>query len=173
MSVVASILKTSPVAWLMKSEPDVYSIDDLQRDREEFWEGVRNYQARNFMRDHMKPGDFAFFYHSRVKPPAIAGLMKITKVAIPDDTALDPQNEYYDPKHLEHQPRWFGVNVLFLKKFETPLTLPYLREDHILKDMLLLQKGSRLSVQPVLINHFYHICQSAQITPKDIEGWTS
>src|SRR6059058_1033564 len=103
--------------WLMKSEPDVFSIDDLARDRSSLWEGVRNYQARNFMRDQMKPGDWALFYHSNAKPSGIAGIMEIKRVRVPDPAALKPQSHYFDPKATAKQPIWYCVEVEFYCKF--------------------------------------------------------
>src|SRR5690606_17593040 len=103
--------------WLMKSEPGSYSIDDLQRDTRTSWEGVRNYQARNFMRDDMRPGDGVLFYHSGANPPGVAGLAKIARAAYPDPTALDPDSHYYDPKATKEDPRWVMVDIEFVEKF--------------------------------------------------------
>lgn len=135
--------------WLMKCEPEAYSIDDLKRDKESHWEGVRNYQARNFMRDEMKVGDIAFFYHSNAKPSGIVGLMKVSKKAYPDHFALDPKSKYYDPKATKDNPRWHMVNVRYMKKFPKVLSLAELKEIKGLEDMMVLKKGSRLSIQPV------------------------
>ncbi|RME15925.1 MAG: EVE domain-containing protein [Bdellovibrio sp.] len=140
--------------WLMKSEPDVYSIDDLKRDKVTFWDGVRNYQARNFMRDQMQEGDEVLFYHSNAKPPGVVGLAKIVKVGIPDPTAFDPQSEYFDPKSSPENPRWYGVEVQFLEKWKAPVTLEEIKKHPQLKNMLVAQKGQRLSVQPVEASHF-------------------
>ncbi len=135
--------------WLVKSEPDVYSIDDLQRDRQTCWDGVRNYQARNFIRDDMKLGDGVLFHHSNATPPGIVGIAKICREAYPDHTQFDPKSDYHDPKSKPEAPTWLMVDVEFVAKFEAPLELPMLREQKSLEKMLLLQKGQRLSVMPV------------------------
>ena len=142
--------------WLMKSEPDTFSIDDLkQRPKStEHWDGVRNYQARNFMRDEMKKGDLVLFYHSSCKVPGVAGIAKIVKEAYPDHTAFDKNSNYYDPKSSEENPRWFMVDVKFEKKFKKVLTLKELKTFEELKEMKLLQKGSRLSIMPVTKDEF-------------------
>lgn len=137
--------------WLMKSEPDSYSIDHLakkpkQTDR---WEGVRNFQVRNMLRDQIKPGDLAFFYHSSCKIPGIAGVMEVVSAGYPDPTALNPESHYYDPKSTADAPRWFMVDVRLLKKFPQVIPLTELRQHSQLSDMLLLKKGSRLSITPV------------------------
>ncbi len=143
--------------WLMKSEPETYSIDDLQKDKKSDWEGVRNYQARNFMRDDMKAGDLALFYHSNAKPSGIAGICRITKTGIPDYTSWDPNSKYYDPKTDPDSPRWIMVEVQFVKKFPEVIPLSDLRNDPSLKEMLILQKGSRLSITPLKKKDFDHI----------------
>lgn len=137
--------------WLLKSEPEAYSIDDLKADpkHHEPWDGVRNYQARNMMRDEMKKGDLAFFYHSNCKPPGIVGIMKIVKEGYPDKTALDPKSKYYDPKHTADSPRWYHVDVQYQKKFKNIISLETLKQNPALKNMPLLRKGNRLSVMPV------------------------
>lgn len=137
--------------WLMKSEPDSYSIDHLakkpkQTDR---WEGVRNFQVRNMLRDQIKPGDLAFFYHSSCKIPGIAGVMEVVSAGYPDPTALNPESHYYDPKSTADAPRWFMVDVRLLKKFPQVIPLTELRQHPQLSGMLLLKKGSRLSITPV------------------------
>jgi predicted RNA-binding protein with PUA-like domain len=134
--------------WLMKSEPDVFSIDDLAKKKREHWDGVRNYQARNFMRDEMKVGDEVLFYHSNAKPPGVAGLARVVKEGYPDHTAWNPKSDYHDPKSTPNAPRWFMVDVEFVEKFSSFLSLDALREVPGLEDMVLLQR-SRLSVQPV------------------------
>lgn len=136
--------------WLLKSEPSVFSIDDLARSPKQTtcWEGVRNYQARNFLRA-MKVGDQAFFYHSNADPPAIVGLVIVAQAAYPDAHAWDPRSKYFDSKSTKKDPRWWMVDVRFMQKFETPLTLESLRGVKGLEQMELLRKGSRLSVQPV------------------------
>ncbi len=140
--------------WLMKCEPEAYSIEDLEKDKRTFWEGVRNYQARNFMRDKMKKGDLAFFYHSNAKPSGIVGLMEICKEGHLDPTALDKNSKYYDPKSTRDKPIWYGVEVCFLKKFPSLISLNDLRKIEGLEKMGVLQKGSRLSIQPVTPQEF-------------------
>ena len=136
--------------WLMKSEPDEFSIDDLVKARQQTtpWFGVRNYQARNYMRDDMRPGDRAFFYHSSCAEPGIAGIVEIARPAYPDATQFDPKSAYYDPKSTRENPRWQNVDVKLLRK--TPLvTLPMLRETKGLENMVVLRRGNRLSITPV------------------------
>lgn len=135
--------------WLMKSEPNVYSIDDLKVDTTTQWEGVRNYQARNFMRDDMKIGDKVLFYHSNAKPPGIAGLAEVCKLAYPDHFAFDPKSKYYDPKSSPDKPIWQMVDVKFEKKFNNLISLPDIKENENLQTMVVIQKGSRLSIQKV------------------------
>jgi predicted RNA-binding protein with PUA-like domain len=139
--------------WLMKSEPGSYSIDDLARDGETCWNSVRNYQARNFMRDDMKVGDRVLFYHSSVSPPGIAGVAEISRAGYPDHTALDPDDEYYDPKATRDEPRWYMVDIRFVEKFDDLLPLEMLRQTRALDGMLVTGK-SRLSVQPVDARHY-------------------
>ena len=146
--------------WLMKSEPDVYSIDDLRRDGTECWEGVRNYQARNFMRE-MAVGDLAIFYHSNAKPPGAAGVCKIVRAAYPDDTQFDGKSKYYDPKSKPEDPRWSMVDVRFVERFDQVVSLRDLKDDAKLEGMRVTQKGSRLSVQPVDKSHFKRVLQLA------------
>ncbi len=138
----------------MKCEPEAYSIDDLRKDRTSHWEGVRNYQARNFMRDDMKKGDLAFYYHSNAKPPGIVGLMEVSKESYPDFTARDPETRYFDPKATEEKPIWHMVEVRFIKKFPSIISLDDLRSIKGLEKMMVLKKGSRLSIQPVLEKEF-------------------
>lgn len=137
--------------WLMKSEPDAYSIDHLAAEPGgvDHWDGIRNYQARNFMRDGMTPCDQAFFYHSNCKEPGIAGIMEIAKAAYPDHTVFDPESNYFDPKSDPDNPRWLMVDVRFVRKFDRPVTLRVLREVPALKEMRLLARGNRLSIMPV------------------------
>ena len=134
----------------MKSEPESFSIDDLMKAKKHTtcWDGVRNYQARNFMRE-MKAGELAFFYHSNANPPSIVGIVEIVRAGYPDHTAFDPDDHHYDPKSLPANPRWDMVDVKFVSAFETPLSLNELRENSTLQGMELLRTGSRLSVQPV------------------------
>lgn len=147
--------------WLMKSEPDVYSIDRLEADGSTCWEGVRNYQARNFMQE-MKVGDRVLFYHSNANPPGIAGVAEVVREAYPDHVAFDPASTYHDPASTPEKPRWFMVDVGFVEKFARLLPLPELRDDPALDGMELLRKGSRLSVQPVSAEHFEHVLALAR-----------
>ena len=147
--------------WLLKSEPHVYSIDDMKAQQEGIWEGVRNYQARNFMRE-MRVGDLAIFYHSSAKPPGAAGLIRITKAAFPDPTQFDPKSPYFDAKsHAGNQdgkpPRWDCVGVKFVEKFDAEIALADLKANPTLEDMLVTRKGSRLSVTPVDKTHFNEV----------------
>ncbi len=137
--------------WLMKSEPSAFSLDDLRRrpKRTEHWDGVRNYQARNFMRDDMQKGDLAFFYHSSCPEPGIAGIVEITRPAYPDHTAWNPDSGHFDPKSSPHNPIWYMVDVRFVSAFEQPILLERLRRQPALRGMQLLKRGSRLSVMPV------------------------
>ncbi|MEM7017451.1 MAG: EVE domain-containing protein [Pseudomonadota bacterium] len=135
--------------WLMKSEPEEFSIDDLEKKDFEPWDGVRNYQARNMMRDDMKKGDQVFFYHSNCKPPGIAGVMEVVKESYPDPTAFDPDDKHYDPKSKPENPTWYLVDVGFVKKFDDLIPLEELKQHKKLKDFRLIQRGNRLSVMPV------------------------
>jgi predicted RNA-binding protein with PUA-like domain len=135
--------------WLMKSEPNAFSIDDLARVKIEPWDGVRNYQARNMMRDQMQVGDLAFFYHSNCKVPAIVGIMKIVKAGYVDDTAFNPDEKYYDPKSTVDNPRWYRVDVEFVEKFAHEISLHSLKQQPALIDLALVKKGNRLSIMPV------------------------
>lgn len=143
--------------WLMKSEPETYSIDDLLRDKASPWEGVRNYQARNYMRDQMKIGDLALFYHSNASPPGVAGICCISKTGLPDSTALDSKSPYFDPKSTLENPIWMMVEVKFVEKFPHFVSLEELKGTNRLQDMLVLKKGMRLSVMPVEKEHFTFI----------------
>ena len=140
--------------WLMKSEPDVYSIDDLKKDKTVWWEGIRNYQARNFMRDDMKLGDEVLFYHSNATPPGVAGLAKICKEAYPDHFALDKKSKYFCKKSSAEKNPWCMVDVQFVKKFKELIPLGMLKETPQLEGMKVIQKGSRLSIQPVEKKHY-------------------
>ncbi len=137
--------------WLMKSEPDVFSIDDLRNmpGKTDKWEGVRNYQVRNMLRDDMQAGDLAFFYHSNCSEPGIVGIMKIVRSGYPDYTAFDPQARYYDPKSDPDNPRWYMVDVRFVRKLKRSLTLSELKTHAALSDLPLVRRGSRLSIMPV------------------------
>jgi predicted RNA-binding protein with PUA-like domain len=135
--------------WLMKSEPDAYSIDDLERDGRDMWDGIRNYQARNMMRDEMRVGDKVFFYHSNCKEPGIVGVMKVASKPYPDPTQFDPESKYYDPKSNEEDPRWMLIDVEFVRKLSRTITLVELKAHPGLDGMILLRRGNRLSIMPV------------------------
>lgn len=137
--------------WLMKTEPGEFSIDDLQQwpDQIEHWDGVRNYQARNFMRDDMKLGDQVFFYHSNCDDVGIVGIAEVVKEGYPDFTAWDKNDKHYDPKTDPGNPRWMMVDIKFVNKFVKTISLKALKENSVLEDMRLIQRGNRLSVMPV------------------------
>ncbi|MBD8872768.1 EVE domain-containing protein [Rhodanobacter sp. DHB23] len=143
--------------WLMKSEPDAFSIDDLKRKKHEAWDGVRNYQARNYMRDGMRVGDKVFFYHSNCAEPGIVGIAEVATDAYPDPSQFDPKSKYFDAGSSRDNPRWMLVDVKFVKKLKRTITLKELQADAALDGMVLLRKGSRLSVQPVEAAHWRHI----------------
>lgn len=145
--------------WLMKSEPDVFSIDTLKKQKKSLWDGVRNYQARNFMMKDMQVGDKILFYHSNATPPGIAGLAEVIKEAVPDPTALDKKSKYYDEKSTKEKPRWFCVEVKFKKKFKNFISLDTLRDTKSLSTMLVLKKGQRLSIQPVTKKEYDIVCK--------------
>jgi len=142
-----------PKYWLFKSEPQSYSIEDLRSDRTTPWSGVRNYQARNFMQA-MSIGDEGFFYHSSCAVPGIVGICRVVRTAYPDATAFDPRGDYFDPKSSPEKPRWLNVDVAFVRAFDEVLPLTLLREIPALAAMPLLQRGQRLSVQPVRANEW-------------------
>jgi predicted RNA-binding protein with PUA-like domain len=150
--------------WLFKSEPDTFSIDDLcSRPKQiEPWDGVRNYQARNFLRDKIHVGDHAFFYHSNCTPPGIVGIIEIVKAGYPDHTAWDPKSNYFDPASLPAKPRWFMVDIRFIKKFNRPVLLNEIKQHPILKKMVVAQKGNRLSITPVADEEWKIILQLGQ-----------
>lgn len=135
--------------WLFKSEPTTYSIDHLKKEKTTYWEGVRNYQARNSLRDEIKKGDLVFFYHSNCKIPGITGIAKVIKSGYPDFTAFDDSSTYFDAKSDPNKPRWFMVDIKFIKKFKNTISLSDLRANSKLKNMVILQKGNRLSITPV------------------------
>jgi predicted RNA-binding protein with PUA-like domain len=145
--------------WLMKSEPDVFSIDQLKSKKKSGWDGVRNYQARNYMRDDMKCGDIVLFYHSSCEVPGVAGLAKVSKESHPDPSQFDSKSEYYDPKSTKENPRWFMVEVEFVEKFNEIVTLKMLKDKKELSNMPVVQKGSRLSINPVTEVEFKTILQ--------------
>ncbi|QGT77904.1 EVE domain-containing protein [Guyparkeria halophila] len=143
--------------WLMKSEPDAFSIDDLKRVGTEPWDGIRNYQVRNMIRDEMKPGDRAFFYHSNTKVPGIVGIMDIVSEARPDPTAFDPDEKYYDPKSDPDKPRWLLVDVKYVRHTQRVIPLTELKADPALEEMPLVRRGNRLSIMPVTEDQWEHI----------------
>lgn len=147
--------------WLMKTEPDVFSIDDLKRLKRAPWEGVRNYQARNFIRE-MEIGDEILFYHSSTEPPGVAGLAKVCRKARPDPTAWDPKSDYVDPKASPQNPIWMMVDVEFMRKFPRVVTLEELKRSPFLAGMLVIRRGMRLSIQPVEKEHFDFIAKMAE-----------
>ena len=138
-----------PGHWLCKTEPDVYSIDDLARDGTTGWEGVRNYQARNFMRDGMQPGDQVLIYHSNADPAGIAGIAQVVGPARPDPTQFDRRSEFHDPASTKDEPRWLMRDLRFVARFPALVTLDMLRAQKALAGMVMLRKGNRLSVTPV------------------------
>ncbi len=147
--------------WLMKSEPGTYSIQDLKKSGKDLWDGVRNYQARNFMKD-MQVGDEVLFYHSNARPPGVAGLARISKKVQPDPTAFDPQSKYYDPASKRDKPRWFCVEVAFKSVFKQLIPLEDLKKEKALSKMLVLKKGQRLSVMPVTQAEYMHILKMSK-----------
>ena len=147
--------------WLMKSEPETYSIDDLKRDANTLWEGVRNYQARNFMID-MKVGDLVLFYHSSAEPPGIAGLAVVSELAQTDRTALNPKSDHYDKKSTKENPIWKCVEVKFQEKFDRILGLEEIKSEKKLSGMLVIKRGQRLSIQPVEMPDFELILKLAK-----------
>jgi predicted RNA-binding protein with PUA-like domain len=157
--------------WLMKSEPESFSIADLKSrpKKTEHWDGVRNYQARNFMRS-MKKGDLAFFYHSSCAVPGVYGIIEIARAVYPDPTAWDPENHHYDPKSTPERPLWDMVDVRFQREFKRPVTLSAIKAQAVLKNMRLVQRGSRLSVMPVSAREWNTILKLEKIvesTPEE------
>lgn len=148
--------------WLLKSEPDAFSIDDMKKAGTEPWDGIRNYQARNFMMKDMEIGDLAFFYHSNCKPPGIVGIMKVASKPYPDHTAWDESAKYYDPKSSEEKPRWHMVDFEYVTQFDN-ISLESLKQEEALEGMLTLRKGNRLSITPVEKEHFQHILSMAGV----------
>ena len=150
--------------WLMKSEPDAFSIDDLAKVGQEPWSGVRNYQARNFMWKDMRVGDGVFFYHSNAKVPGIVGLAKVASAAYPDPTQFDPDSDYFDPKATPGNPRWYLVDVAFERRLERVLSLEELKTHTLsLGDFALLNRGNRLSIVPVSKAQWQTILKLAKI----------
>jgi predicted RNA-binding protein with PUA-like domain len=149
--------------WLIKSEPDCFSIDQLAAVKTEPWSGVRNYQARNYMWREMGDGDLALFYHSNAKPPGIVGVAKVVGDAYPDPTQFDERSEYFDPKSTEQKPRWWLRDFAFVVKFPEELPLATLKADTVLAEMAVCQKGTRLSITPVNSAHFKRVCKLAGV----------
>ncbi len=140
--------------WILKSEADCYSIDDLKKDKKTAWSGIRNYQARNFMRDHMKKEDMVLFYHSSSDPTGVFGIAEISSDAYPDATQFDKKDDHYDPKATKEKPNWVNIDVSFVEKFTQPITLHQIKIRPDLSGISVAQKGSRLSVLPVSKAHF-------------------
>ncbi|MBT8102451.1 MAG: EVE domain-containing protein [Gammaproteobacteria bacterium] len=143
--------------WLIKSEPDAYSIDDLERDGVEMWDGIRNYQARNTLRDDMKVGDEVFFYHSSCKEPGIVGIAKVASKPYPDPTQFDKKSKYFDAKSERDNPRWWLVDIAFVRKTKRNVTLADIKAQKSLDDMILTRRGNRLSIMPVARKHWNKI----------------
>ena len=150
--------------WLMKSEPSSYSIDTFKKEKKTLWDGIRNYQARNFMMNEMSLGDEVLFYHSNAKPPGVIGIAKVSQPAQPDPTARDPQSKYFDPKSTKENPIWHCVEIQFLKRLKRLVSLDEIREEKKLQEMQLL-KRSRLSIQPLTKFEFEYIYQISEKTP--------
>ncbi len=147
--------------FLLKTEPTEYSIDDLKREKVTSWFGVRNYQARNIIRDDMKVGDVCVIYHSSCAIPSAVGIGKVVKEAYPDKTQFDKNSPYYDKGSSVENPRWMSVDIQFIEKFATPITLTQMRTVDALSDMRLLVRGNRLSVLPITLTHLKKICARA------------
>ena len=148
--------------WLLKSEESCFSIDDLAKDSKTMWDGVRNYQARNFMRDKMSVGDKVLYYHSNSNPMGVVGLAEVCSEPYPDFTAQDPTNDHYDPTATKEKPIWMMVDVAFVEKFPRVVTLQEMKQREDLDGMMVAQKGARLSVQPVSPEHFEIVCALAR-----------
>jgi predicted RNA-binding protein with PUA-like domain len=152
--------------WLFKSEPSGFSLDDLRRrpDATEHWDGVRNYQARNYLRDRIKIGDLLLFYHSNIADPAAVGIAEVVREGYPDFTALDPESDHFDPRSSAENPLWFMVDVRFVRELPRPVTLAQMRDDPALSGMPLLSR-SRLSIQPVTVDQWREILLLAGVKP--------
>jgi predicted RNA-binding protein with PUA-like domain len=151
--------------WLMKSEPDCFSLDDLKRSPDGIapWDGVRNFQARNLLRDEIRVGDGVLFYHSNVPEPAIVGIAVVVREGYPDHTALDPRSDHFDPRASEGNPLWYMVDVQYVASLPGPFTREELRSDPLLAGMGVLRKGNRLSVQPVTTEEWHALLLRAGI----------
>ncbi len=149
--------------WLLKSEPQTFSFDDLLAapGRTTAWDGVRNYQARNFLRDGMKPGDPVLFYHSSTRPPGVVGTAEVASASYPDPTQFDPESAYFDPKATREEPRWFSVDIKAVARLPRPVTLQELKNDSRLTDVKV-QRGNRLSVMPVTAGEFEVVLELAE-----------
>ncbi len=153
--------------WLFKSEPSAYSLDELAADGTVGWDGVRNYQARNLLRDEIQPGDLVLFYHSNAKPPGVVGVARVTRGGHPDPTQFDPSSPGYDPKSSREAPRWYQVEIAFVARLPEPVTLRRIKDDPILRDMMVARRGMRLSVQPVEAAHFERVLRLGGLEPAD------
>jgi predicted RNA-binding protein with PUA-like domain len=149
--------------WLAKSEPSVYSIDDLKRDKKTLWTGVRNFQARNFLRDGWQKDDLVLFYHSNAEETGIAGIARVVKSKVADPSQFDPKSDYFDPKSKEEAPTWYAPEVTFVKKFNRVVLLSDLKAEKKLSEMGVLKRGNRLSVQPVTDVEFKKILEMAEV----------
>ena len=158
--------------WLFKSEPDVFSIDDLKKAPKQttYWEGVRNYQARNLLRDDIQKGDLVLYYHSNAKPMGVAGVARVTKSGYPDPEQFDPKSKYHDAKSAKDDPRWFVVDVKFVAKFDEVVPLQTLKETPALDDMMVVRKGARLSVQPVTAPQFKTVLKLGGVAMTRVKG---
>jgi len=150
--------------WLMKCEPDAYTIDDLKRDKKTAWEGVRNFQARNFMRDQMKVGDKVLFYASNAEPSGVTGLAKIARAGYPDEYSWKKGHHYYDPASTKEKPLWYMVDIAFVERFPDTLPLETLKHTKGLQNMMVIRKGARLSIQPVTKAEFDIVVKLARKT---------
>lgn len=159
--------RTSPAYWLFKSEPDVFSIDDLRKAPKQTtsWDGVRNYQARNFLRHQVQLGDGVLFYHSNADPMAIAGTAEVVRTGYPDPTAFEPDDPHYDPKSRRDAPVWYMVDVRLVQVFPTPVTREMLRANPVTAEMMVLQRGARLSIQPVTADQWKAVHKLAGVPP--------
>jgi len=158
--------------WLFKSEPDAYSVDDLAEDGTAGWDGVRNYQARNLLRDEIQPGDLVLFYHSNAKPPGVVGVAEVVRGGHPDPTQFDPASPGYDPKSRPEAPRWYQVEIAFRARLPQMVTLQQIKEDPELREMMVARRGVRLSVQPVERAHFERVLRLGGLSPEALGGGT-
>lgn len=149
--------------WLIKSEPDVFGIEDLEKVGREPWDGIRNYQARNFMRDGMEVGDLAIFYHSNAKPPGAVGIARVASDVYPDPSQFDSKSKYHDPKSNPDEPRWLLRDFEFVLKFPQMVSLEELKAEAALEGMMVTQRGTRLSITPVEAKHFKKVCKMAGV----------